>query len=89
MGHFSKGCPKPRDYSKVQCKNCGEMGHTVVRCKKPADAGGEGGDGGFGDGGGAAIPATSGGWGNDDATPAPSAGGGDWGTGGILASGGW
>ena len=22
MGHFSKDCPKPRDYSKVKCSNC-------------------------------------------------------------------
>ena len=22
MGHFSKECPKPRDYSKVKCQNC-------------------------------------------------------------------
>ena len=24
VGHFSKECPKPRDYSKVKCQNCGE-----------------------------------------------------------------
>jgi hypothetical protein len=24
MGHSSRECPKPRDYSKVQCKNCNE-----------------------------------------------------------------
>lgn len=24
MGHSSRECPKPRDYSKVQCRNCGE-----------------------------------------------------------------
>lgn len=49
MGHFSKDCPKPRDYSRVTCNNCGESwcsllliafkadtqpeGHTAVRCK--------------------------------------------------------
>lgn len=24
MGHSSRECPKPRDYSKVRCKNCNE-----------------------------------------------------------------
>ncbi|KAL6907096.1 hypothetical protein GGI43DRAFT_396623, partial [Trichoderma evansii] len=34
-GHYSKECPKPRDWSKVQCSNCEEYGHTKVRCKQP------------------------------------------------------
>jgi len=60
VGHFSKECPKPRDYSKVQCKNCGEMGHTVVRCKKPAASGDSGFGGDFG--GGDSGKAATGGW---------------------------
>lgn len=24
VGHMSRGCPKPTDWSRVQCKNCGE-----------------------------------------------------------------
>ena len=39
--------------SRVTCNNCGEKGHTKVRCKKdpaPIDDGGFG-NGGFGDGG--------------------------------------
>ena len=32
---MSKECPKPRDYTRVKCQNCGEMGHTKVRCKQP------------------------------------------------------
>ncbi len=23
-GHFSRDCPKPRDYTRVKCQNCGE-----------------------------------------------------------------
>ena len=30
---MSKECPKPRDWSRVKCSRCGEMGHTQVRCK--------------------------------------------------------
>ncbi|KAI1467959.1 uncharacterized protein F4812DRAFT_384018 [Daldinia caldariorum] len=54
---MSKECPKPRDYSRVKCSQCGEMGHTKVRCKaEPApvdeptfDTPEGNGGGGFGD----------------------------------------
>lgn len=26
IGHLSKECPKPRDYSRVQCNNCLQYG---------------------------------------------------------------
>ncbi|MCJ1393302.1 hypothetical protein MMC18_006174 [Xylographa bjoerkii] len=65
MGHFSKECPKPRDYSKVKCTNCDEMGHTKVRCKAPPKD--EGGDGGARDYG----ADTSGGF--ESSTPAHAA----------------
>ncbi|KAK9415659.1 hypothetical protein SUNI508_10318 [Seiridium unicorne] len=48
-GHVSRDCPKPRDYSRVKCSNCGEMGQTKVRCKQPVpnpDADEVGGDSG-------------------------------------------
>lgn len=35
MGHFSRECPKPRDWSRVQCQQCQQFGHTVARCKNP------------------------------------------------------
>jgi hypothetical protein len=29
LGHFSRDCPEPKDWSKVQCQNCQEFGHTI------------------------------------------------------------
>jgi hypothetical protein len=29
QGHFSRDCPEPKDWSKVQCQNCQEFGHTI------------------------------------------------------------
>ena len=45
---MSRECPEPKNWSKVKCQNCGEMGHGKARCDKPpaaaddddADAGG-------------------------------------------------
>jgi cellular nucleic acid-binding protein len=55
---MSKECPKPRDYSRVKCNNCGKMGHTVKRCTEPvAETNGDGWGNGDGDSGAAA-----GGW---------------------------
>jgi hypothetical protein len=48
---LGKECPKPRDYSRVTCQNCGEKGHTKVRCKappKPEEPADGMGDDGFG-----------------------------------------
>ena len=52
-GHTGRECPKPRDYSRVTCQNCGEKGHTKVRCKQPPkEEDGEGfGSGNAGQGG--------------------------------------
>lgn len=36
--YLSRECPLPREYSRVKCKTCGEMGHTTVRCKYENDA---------------------------------------------------
>jgi len=65
--------------TKVKCSNCGEMGHTIKRCKKeiPEDNDGDK-DGGFGlndSGPGDAFAAVE------------STGG--WGTAAVAASGGW
>lgn len=65
--HISKDCPKPRDYSRVTCRTCGQKGHTSVKCKEPpkddtdnagfgaaetfGDAAGENDMNGFNDGG--------------------------------------
>ncbi|KAI1778261.1 hypothetical protein F4818DRAFT_405361, partial [Hypoxylon cercidicola] len=68
-GHMSKECPKPRDYSRVKCSNCGEMGHTKVRCKKEPAADDAGFDAGFGGG----FDAANGGNGGD---PEPAFNGG-------------
>jgi cellular nucleic acid-binding protein len=67
VGHFSKECPKPRDYSRVTCNTCGEKGHTSTRCKaeKPETIDAE--DGGFNDA--SVVPAS-----ND----APTGEVGDW-----------
>ena len=32
MGHFSKDCPKPRDYSKVKCSNCDQSMSAALLC---------------------------------------------------------
>lgn len=40
-GHVSRDCPKPRDWSRVTCQNCGKTGHTKVRCKEPPKEGEE------------------------------------------------
>ena len=62
MGHPAKECPKPRDFSRVKCNNCGEslfffpsmcstdnslVGHTVKRCKQPIKEDSAGGATGF------------------------------------------
>ncbi|CZR52959.1 related to hexamer-binding protein HEXBP [Phialocephala subalpina] len=51
MGHASRECPEPKDWSRVKCSVCEEIGHTKVRCpqaKAEAEAGN--GDGGYGGG---------------------------------------
>ena len=87
-GHFSRDCPLPKDWSKVQCNNCKEFGHTVARCKAPKAAEGDDGENpadGSGEG-----AAQEGNWGGD-----PGAGiaqvenwGGDTGA-GAAQEGGW
>lgn len=72
-------CPKPRDWSRVECQNCGEKGHGRARCPNPAKEdeadGGAGADGGWGDNAGGAAAGGDGGWGADEA-PAVAADGG-------------
>lgn len=86
MGHFSKDCPLPRDYSKVKCSNCDEsmelcpssvsytdmllVGHTKVRCKQPPKEV----ETGFGDGDGADDRR------GFDSVPAAAEGGDEWGS---------
>lgn len=77
-GHEGRDCTAPKDWSRVTCRNCGEKGHTIKRCKQPikeqentrpsGDATASG-DGGFGN--------KDGGFGNADAGDGGS-GGGDW-----------
>lgn len=51
LGHINREFPKPRDFSKVKFRRCGELAHAVVKCKQPdpgvADAGGDAGGGDF------------------------------------------
>ena len=100
VGHMSKECPKPRDYSRVKCNNCGQMGHTVKRCNEPikeqtddwGSGGGTGGGavGGWDNGGDATQPA--GDWDNGKETTQPTGGwdnaGGEE-TGGFGGGGDW
>lgn len=80
FGHDSRGCPKPTDWSRVECTNCHEKGHSYKRCKNEA-AVAEGGDGGgWEDGagassGGAAASGGGGGWESSAAEPIASSGG--------------
>ncbi|KAF2768573.1 hypothetical protein EJ03DRAFT_328225 [Teratosphaeria nubilosa] len=68
MGHTGRDCPKPTDWSRVECSNCKQKGHTFKRCTNPpADADGD--EIGGGDG------AAGGGWGAGDTAPAGSSGG--------------
>lgn len=86
VGHTSRECPKPRDYSRVTCTNCGEKGHTKVKCKQPVkeeDGTGAGFDEVDNGAGGGLDTAPAGGnaggegaW-NDSAPAAASGGGGD------------
>lgn len=55
--HMSKECLLPRDYCRVKCKTCGEMGHTAVRCKAGDD------DGDNRSSGGGLMDAGGSGWG--------------------------
>jgi len=83
----SRECTEPKDWSKVECRNCGEKGHGAGRCKNPAkqddastggvdiaDAGAP--SGGWEDTAGAGATAT-GGW-DSAPTPAPSGAVGAW-----------
>jgi cellular nucleic acid-binding protein len=29
-GHSGRECPQPKDWSRVQCNNCKQFGHTIV-----------------------------------------------------------
>lgn len=68
VGHFSKDCPEPRDWSKVKCNTCGEsessrpsslgLTDTIATTvghtvRKCPQANAEGGGGGFGGANGA------------------------------------
>lgn len=92
--HQWRDCPNPKDWSRVTCRNCGEKGHTIARCKQPKkeEEGARGADasGGFesadaGAGGG------SGDW-NDAAAPTGGSGQAAWETPAAAVSvggGGW
>lgn len=71
--------------SRIKCSNCGEMGHTKVRCKQPVpteDAGGFDNPAGFDNSGGLD---NSGGFDNNGSFD--NAGGGDdWNSGGPAVS---
>lgn len=67
---MGKECTKPKDWSRVKCKNCEELGHGAKRCPQPpkevdAASGDEGRDNGGADGGWgeSAGGDTGGGWG--------------------------
>ncbi|KAK5796065.1 hypothetical protein VI817_005350 [Penicillium citrinum] len=36
-GHAARACPQPKNWAKVKCNRCGQMGHTVKRCTEPED----------------------------------------------------
>jgi len=36
---MSRECDQPKDYSKVQCRNCNQFGHGAARCPQPAQGG--------------------------------------------------
>jgi hypothetical protein len=95
-GHVWRDCTAPKDWSRVTCRNCGEKGHTIKRCKQPikeqenTNPSGDG-DGGFGDAADSGAGAGGGGW--DDKPAADSGAGGDWETQAapvaVSGGGGW
>ncbi|GAB7345791.1 hypothetical protein MBLNU457_4055t2 [Dothideomycetes sp. NU457] len=34
--HMSRDCDQPKDYSRVKCRNCDQLGHGAARCPQPA-----------------------------------------------------
>lgn len=40
---MSRDCDQPKDYTRVRCRNCDQLGHGAARCPQPAQ--GEVGDG--------------------------------------------
>lgn len=97
---MGKDCPKPKDWSRVKCNNCGNMGHTVKRCPEPAmEQANDYGSGGGGGGWGNDTAQASGDWANAesvtakgdwaDAVAGESNGAGGWGNDLAGASGDW
>lgn len=83
-GHTWRDCTAPKDWTRVTCRNCGEKGHTVKRCKQPIkeqeNAGPTGGDAAsFGNSGGFdnANGGAGGDW-NQSGDTGASAGQQDW-----------
>ena len=79
--YSSRDCTAPKDWSRVKCSNCEQMGHTVKRCKEPIKE-----DNGFGGGDDAGF-----GGGEDAGFGAGGDGGAGWETPGAapVSAGGW
>jgi hypothetical protein len=73
----SKECKAPKDWSRVKCSNCEQMGHGAKRCKEPVK---QADDGFGGENAGFEAPVDNG-FGSGDAGFA-SGGGGEWNQGG-------
>ena len=75
----------------MKCRNCGEMGHTIKRCKQPIkEEEKTGGDGGFGDAGASKTDGGSGGWNSGAGAADSGSGQASWESkpAGVIA-GGW
>lgn len=69
---MARDCTEKKNWSRVKCNNCGEMGHTVKKCSQPIKQDTYGGGGGW-ETNDAAPAQTGASWDNDDTKPT-----GDW-----------
>lgn len=95
-GHEWRDCTAPKDWSRVTCRNCGEKGHTIKRCKQPikeqenarpsGDAAGSG--QGFGNADSGNVGSGGGDWDKPDGGSA-DAGGDAWDSGKVTGQNDW
>lgn len=81
---MSRECPKPKDWSRVNCTNCSKYGHGAKRCPEPAATGNSFSSGSNGWDAPVDSGANTGGWDDTGAEPATSRGwsGDEFGSGG-------